>query len=122
MELIRENWQFIVGVIGLIGGYFDLKNVVKHNQDGLLESASKISQLESSLVENEKKDAVLRTEIDSLSKYKDESSRTKDQAVIDLAEIKGLLVGVKEGLSDIKREYHDLRKELHRFKDKTNSK
>lgn len=116
MDFFFENWQFLVVLGGFVGGYYDLRNLAKSNKENILEHSKKINEIDKSLIENNNKDLVIRSELNSLNDYKKDSNESREWAMKLLPELQATLLAVRSSLDMVQGDIQELRKEVHELR------
>ena len=116
MEVLFENWQFLVVVGGFVGGYYDLRNLAKTNKETLQSHKIKIDEIDKAIIDNDKKDSVIRSELDALNSYKKDSNESREWAMKLLPELQATLAAVRSSLEVLQSDIKELRKEVHELR------
>lgn len=103
MDFLFNNWQFIVVLIGYIGGYYDLRNLAKSNKEFIIEHKAKIEELDTQLRANDKYDGVIQSQVKELMSYKEISSQSKDYAMQKLSSIESYVKSIDKRLDKIEQ-------------------
>lgn len=116
MEVLFQNWQFLIVIGGFVGGYYDLRNLAKTNKENIGVHRIKIDELDKSIIENDKKDSVIRSELDTLNEYKQDSNVSREWAMKLLPELQATLKGLNHSLDILHNDIKEIRKDIHELR------